>query len=285
MTGAQGELPLEAGATGIDAILAETADRIDELYRAASKPGARPPWMDLFNRISSQTHMAPFNLMLADLQRPGARYVAFPDKWREIGRTVKPAAIPIVVLWPFCPVRCAYELADTTGDPVDDAALDRVFGEPVEIREGLIDRVARRALKEDRIDVKLVSLASTLAGDARAVEVDPKAKGKPTGPGWVVRVNSNLNPNAQFTTLVHELAHVYLGHLGGNGKKWPNRRPHQLDVREFEAEAVTFIVCKRFGLNSNSAEYLYGYLKEKTIESVSHSAIARAAGRIEQHAR
>jgi len=280
----QAELPFDEG---IDAILRETADRIDELYRAASEPGSKPPWMDLFDRIASQTHMAPFNLMLADLQRPGARYVAFPQKWQEAGRTVKPSAIPIVVLWPFCPVRCAYELADTTGAPVDDALLDRVFGERVEIRAGLIDRVARRALKEDRIEVKSVSLASTLAGDARAVEVDPKtmAKGKPTGPGWVVRVNSSLNENAQFTTLVHELAHVYLGHLGGHGKKWPNRRPDQLDVREFEAEAVTFIVCKRFGLKSNSAEYLNGYLKDKTIQYVSHSAVARAAGRIEQHAR
>src|SRR5690554_5845074 len=142
MTGRQGELPFEEG---IDAILRDTADRIDELYRAVSEPGARAPWVDLFNRIAGQTHMAPFNLMLADLQRPGARYVAFPDKWREIGRTVKPASIPIVVLWPFCPVRCAYELADTTGDPVDDALLDKVFGEPVEVRDGLIDRVARRA--------------------------------------------------------------------------------------------------------------------------------------------
>lgn len=282
MNARQGELSADEG---VDATLRDTADRIDELYRAASEPGARPPWMDLLNRISSQTHMAPFNLMLADLQRPGARYVAFPDKWRTIGREVRPASIPIVVLWPFCPVRCAYELADTIGDPIEDALLDSVFGEPVEVREGFFNRVARRALKEDQIDLRSVSLASTLAGDARAVEKDPKAKGKSTTAGWIVRVNSNLHPNAQFTTLVHELAHVYLGHLGGNGKKWPDRRPNQLDVREFEAEAVTFIVCKRFGLQSNSAEYLNGYLKETTIKYVSHSAIARAAGRIEQHAR
>ena len=42
MTALQAELPLEEG---IDAILRDTADRIDELYRAASEPGARPPWM------------------------------------------------------------------------------------------------------------------------------------------------------------------------------------------------------------------------------------------------
>ena len=67
---------------------------------------------------------------------------------------MKPGAIPIVILWPFSPVRFAFDLADTTGDRVDDAHLDEMFGEAVEIRDGLIDRVARRALSEDRIEVK-----------------------------------------------------------------------------------------------------------------------------------
>ena len=59
--------------------------------------------------------MAPFNMMLADIQRPGARYVAFRKDWVRLGREVKPGAIPIIVLWPFCPVRCAFDLSDTTG--------------------------------------------------------------------------------------------------------------------------------------------------------------------------
>lgn len=285
MTGAQGELSFEAGPTGIDAILADTADRIDELYRAAREPGATPPWAELFTRLSRHTHMAPFNLMLADIQRPGARYVAFSEKWREIGREVKPGSIPIVVLWPFCPVRCAYELADTTGKPTDDAVLDRVFGEPHEIKDGLLEKLARRALKEDQIEVRSVNFAVTQGGDARAIQGPPNPKEKRSGPRWLVRVGSGLNNAAQFKTLIHELAHVYLGHLGGNGKKWPYRRPERLDAREFEAEAVTFIVGQRFGLRSNSAEYLNGYVKGDTIQHVSFSCIARAAGRIEQHAR
>ncbi len=61
--------------------------------------------------------------------------------------------------------------------------------------------------------------------------------------------------------------------------------PERLDVREFEAEAVSFIVGSRFGLKTASAEYLRGYLKEDTLAHVSFAAIARAAGRIEQHAR
>jgi hypothetical protein len=55
-------------------------------------------------------------------------------------------------------------------------------------------------------------------------------------------------------------------------------------IPEF-AEAVSFIVGRRFGLKTGSADYLRGYIKEDTIQHVSFAAIARAAGRIEQHAR
>lgn len=270
MTSEQGELALNSELTGIDAILAETAQSIDDLYHAAAAPGEDPPWTALLTRIAKSTHMAPFNLMLADIQRPGARYVAFRETWAEADREVKPAAIPIIVLWPFCPVRCAYDLSDTTGPAKDDAALDRMFGEPLEIKGDAVGKLARRAQKEDNIDVAFAALGSNRAGDARA-----------TGAG----VASHLNEGARFTTLIHELAHIYLGHQGGSGKKWPNRRPERLDVREFEAEAVSFIVGSRFGLKTASAEYLRGYLKDDTIAHVSFAAIARAAGRIEQHAR
>ena len=88
MSAGQAELQPEEES---DAIQRDRANRIDEFYRAASEPGARPPCMDLIN------------LMLADLQRPGARYVVYLQKWQEIGRIVKPAAIPIFILWSFCP--------------------------------------------------------------------------------------------------------------------------------------------------------------------------------------
>lgn len=285
MTPEQGELALNSELTAIDAILAETAQSIDDLYRAAAAPGDDPPWTALLTRIAKSTHMAPFNLMLADIQRPGARYVAFRETWAEAGREVKPAAIPIIVLWPFCPVRCAYDLSDTTGPAEDDAALDRMFGEPLEMKGDAVGKLARRALKEDNIEVAFAALGSNRAGDARATGAGIAKKGVAQQPIWVVRVASHLNDGARFTTLIHELAHIYLGHQGGSGKKWPNRRPERLDVREFEAEAVSFIVGSRFGLKTASAEYLRGYLKEDTITHVSFAAIARAAGRIEQHAR
>ena len=281
----QGDLPLGLAATGIDAILAETAESIDNLYRAAAEQGKAAPWTKILDRISKSTHMAPFNMMLADVQRPGARYVAFRKDWVRLGRQIKPGAIPIVVLWPFCPVRFAFDLSDTTGPETEDAVLDQMFGEPLPVPSDAAGKLARRALKEDQIEVKVSALGSNLAGDARATGAETAKRGTEQKPKWVVRIASHLNDGAKFTTLIHELAHIYLGHLGSNGHKWPDRRPERLDAQEFEAEAVSFLVGSRFGLNTHSADYLREYIEGDTIEHVSVSAIARAAGRIEQHAR
>lgn len=285
MTGTEGYLSFEGEMTAVSAILAETAQNIDDLYRAATEPGKKPPWTELLGRIAKSTQMAPFNLMLADVQRPGARYVAFRETWRGIGRTIKPGAIPIIVLWPFCPVRCAYDLSDTTGSHADDATLDRMFGEPLKVRTDAPEILARHALKNDHIEVRIIALGSERAGDARATGAEISKKREEQKPRWLVRIGSHLNDGARFTMLSHELAHIFLGHLGGNGNKWADRRSPRLDVREFEAEAVSFIVSTRFGLVTNSADYLRGYVKDDTISHVSFSAIARAAGRIEQHAR
>lgn len=281
----QQELPLGLDPVGADAILAETAQCIDDLYRAAADPGRPPPWRDLLNRIARATNMAPFNLMLADIQRPGARYVAFRAEWMGLGRQVKPGAIPIIVLWPFGPVRCAYDLGDTTGPETDDSALDRMFGHPIPVRTDAAEHLGNRAMSEDLVEVRFSAFGFGRAGDARATGASTARKGEAQKPKWVVRIASQLNDGARLGTLIHELAHIYLGHLGGSGKKWPDRRPERIDVREFEAEAVTFIVGRRFGLNTESADYLRSYVKGDTIQHVSFAAIARAAGRIEQHAR
>ena len=60
---------------------------------------------------------------------------------------------------------------------------------------------------------------------------------------------------------------------------WSNRTgSDRIDVEEFEADAVAFVVGRRFGLNANSAEYLKGYLNDNTVDSVNNSVLARPAG-------
>jgi hypothetical protein len=57
-------------------------------------------------------------------------------------------------------------------------------------------------------------------------------------------------------------------------------------IREFEAESVCFLVCKRFGIENPPDEYLSGYIvHNKEVPPISLEAVMRAAGLIELMAR
>ena len=91
----------------------------------------------------------------------------------------------------------------------------------------------------------------------------------------MVRFNPNHAPSVQFQTLVHEYAHVLLGHLGPIDsdtpeQKWDpeTRKRTRLprEIQELEAESVAHIVCMSFGVYGNSAEYLRNYVG-KTLDN------------------
>jgi hypothetical protein len=76
-------------------------------------------------------------------------------------------------------------------------------------------------------------------------------------------LNSNLSLEAQYATLVHELGHLYCGHLGTPDQKWwPDRRGLSLAIREFEAESICYLVCTRFGIDNASEQYLANYVRD-----------------------
>jgi hypothetical protein len=60
---------------------------------------------------------------MAYIQRPGARVIATEYEWKSEKRFVKPDAAPIIILWPFSPIRFVYELEDT--GPEIDRSGDR----------------------------------------------------------------------------------------------------------------------------------------------------------------
>ena len=88
----------------------------------------------------------------------------------------------------------------------------------------------------------------------------PLPKSTTQVPLWFeLLLNSVLSAEARYGTLVHELAHLYCGHLGTpNARWWPDRQNLSLAVREFEAESVSYLVCTRLGIDTASDEYLAG---------------------------
>ena len=97
-------------------------------------------------------------------------------------------------------------------------------------------------------------------------------------------LNSGLSPAAQYATLVHELAHLLCGHLGSPGKKfWPSRRGLDHVIREFEAEAVSHLVCQRLAIDSPSDQYISSNLdSQERLPEISLELVMKVAGEIER---
>lgn len=62
--------------------------------------------------------------------------------------------------------------------------------------------------------------------------------------GERISIRSGLEPANEFSVIVHELAHELL-HRG-------NHRPNSKTVRQTEAEAVAFVICRTVGLETGS---------------------------------
>lgn len=96
-------------------------------------------------------------------------------------------------------------------------------------------------------------------------------------------VNSSHPMETKFATILHELGHMYCGHLGTPYPKWwEDRSELDLNECEFEAESVCWLVCERMGIDNPAAEYLSGYLDENDeIPNVSMDTILKAVAMVE----
>ena len=98
-------------------------------------------------------------------------------------------------------------------------------------------------------------------------------------------INNNLGDTSTAATIFHEMGHFFCGHLREYEEKYLPRRVSNLSIaaKEFEAEAVCWLVCKRLGIKNPSEDYLKGYLdhNERIPDGISFDAVLKAAGRVE----
>jgi hypothetical protein len=269
---------------------------LDDLFTNARQYSSTQSYRDLMQFVARFRFYSPFNAMLIHTQMSGATYVAPAYRWsRDYRRVVKPAASPLVILQPMGPIMFVFDVGDT--EPLPNAPpLPRNVEYPFEIRHGTIglelDRTIENA-KRDGIRITGHAAGSQSAGSIRhatgnsVLYFQTKSVPKPEHIRVPLRyellLNSKLSAEARYATLVHELAHLYCGHLGTpNEKWWPDRRGGGKIEVEFEAESACYLVCTRLGLDNPSEEYLAGYVEanEKTPQ-ISLDCVMKAAGLIE----
>ena len=99
-----------------------------------------------------------------------------------------------------------------------------------------------------------------------------------------MEINKNYSKTEKFATIVHELCHLFCGHLGSpNEKLWCSRKSLDENSEEFEAETIAWLVCERLDIEKPSVKYLSNYLNEnRTIPSISIETVLKSTNKIEQ---
>jgi len=270
---------------------------LDELFLLARQFKNSTKFNELIKFVGSFKNYSAFNAALVFIQMNGARYVLPAKQWKEkYKRFPISGAQPLVMLKPMGPVMFGFDVSQTEGKPLPDKIEN-----PFEVNGTLEDGAYEKLIMNSNLDgIRIFEkpMGSTLGGYVR----DANSPYHIIGAGYFVKkneqfvvrgeeipllseitLNSNLKDEVNFATLTHELAHIYCGHIGeGDKKLWPLRKNLSRNIEEFEAESVSFMVCKRAGIDTPAAEYLSGYLeKNEEIPEISLDIVFKAVQRIE----
>jgi hypothetical protein len=198
------------------------------------------------------------NILEIARQKPDATRVAGLYAWNQLGRRVKKGERGIRILAPVIGIRrkkdaeaakdirtqnertvvgfrsaYVFDINQTDGAELPEFA-EKVRGDVGEYQERLIDLVISQGIKLEFKESIAPALGMSYGGKIALL------------PGQ--------SAPEEFSTLVHELAHEML-------HKAERRTATTETVRETEAEAIAFVVCKTIGLETGraAADYIHLY--------------------------
>lgn len=224
------------------------------------------------------------NVLLIARQKPDATHVAGMYAWNQLGRRVKRGQKGIAILAPMIAVKRKNDTATDTEESKQPSLLGfrRVYvwdesqteGAPLPEPEKVSGDVGGYL---ERLRDYIVAQGITLEYDESIAPAQGQAF------GTTIKLLPDQDKAEEFSTLVHELAHVALKHTD-------RRTATTKTVRETEAEAVAFVISKAIGLSTStaSADYIQLYhgnaaLLAESLEKVQQTAaVILAALRTEE---
>ena len=254
----------------------ENLSSLDNLFQSSHHYKNSKNYIEALDFIVKLKNVAPYNAWLLQEQNPDITYVATARDWADIfKRKIKIKVKAYVILKAFGPVAFVYDVKDTEGDelPEDLQAHFRADGI---INDDIITAVLKCCHKKGiQIDYDN-SLRERQAGWASHNKLKDQQH---------IVINADHTPEVKFSTLCHELAHLMLGHLGNfSNCDCKSRLNLSTDIKEVEAESVSWLVCKRLNIHTNADSYLRTYLEDdaqKILQDISIDNILTTAGRIE----
>lgn len=183
------------------------------------------------------------NIILAWMQRPDFTLLAGYKAWQKHGRQVIKGERAIRILAPmtkkiksdddeekvlirgFRPVS-VFDISQTEGDPVDVGCSDLISGE---------------------VDFQSIVKACPLP-----VHIKDLGLSNGNTNGKEINITPKENTAAMIATLIHEWAHVALGHCEEPGILFES---DDRSSKEIEAETASYIVTTCLGLENNKSRY------------------------------
>ena len=268
-------------------------ENIDELQFLVREHRQSSEFQKMLDFVGRFHYLAPYNAMLVEMQKPGATFVFSGKKWKNYGRRPKPNAQQLITLVNFGPVQCLFDFSDTEpipdADAIEEAALMEMWDSGLRGIQGSISEGDFNTLIQNLPSYGVYLDDSFLASNTYGGYIMPyfqdiniplsKTEKIKTASRFLISVNRKQTKTEKFHTICHELGHLFCNHLSYDVRK---RRKLSLKEREFEAETVAWLVCKRRGLMNPSEEYLATYSPYGEIPICSAEFIMKAVTEIEK---
>jgi hypothetical protein len=209
-------------------------------------------WTQGFHRYSLR------NYILARQQYPEVSLMAGYGSWKKRGRIVKRGEQAIWIITPgfykekgseedkiFFKAGAVYDVNQTEGEPVEIGHDRKVQGE-ISFQE-VADKITQ---------IPIILQAEGLSnGFTNGIEINIAPKN---------------NDASMVATLIHEVAHIELKHLGNDDIPY--------NVGEMEAELTSFMVCAALGVdNGRSRGYISNWLKDSSTEDIRAEEVFKIA--------
>lgn len=280
----------------LDLFDSDKRDKIDELLYLTGRYRKSQEFYELIEFCAKFKTLSPFNAMLVQMQRPGAKYVLTASAWiKKYNAKVNLNARPLIILVPFGPVDCVFDIDDT--DITDKKLCLESLVNPFKTKGSIGEKIYNTLVGNLKfLSIRLVPVQFgnqqnaeiRFCKDVRTIEFEfldyKKVKKKIRLPQYYqISVSNNNDMTDNFASIIHELGHFFCEHLITPKNKWWSPRNINHSIKEFEAETIAWLVCERAGIKNPSEKYLAGYIKDNAeIPNISIEMILKAVNQIEQ---
>ena len=241
------------------------------------KAGKSDTLVRYLDMLSQFHHYSFGNCILIAMQRPNASMVAGFHRWKQLGRSVKKGEKGIAILAPLVYRQKAANDDQSADEAQDESKSRRLRGFKV-VHIFDVSQTEGAELPEfSRIDGDpgeyIDKIRALIAAQQLALSYEDLTPGNDgVSKGGSIVIANGLEPANHFAVLVHELAHELL-HRGERRVETTRK------MRETEAEAVAYVVCKSIGLQTGtrSSDYIQLYAGDDDLLMHSLEHIQRVA--------